>query len=292
MSCTATDAGGNTASGSFNVVVQDTTSPTVSITGGPTGTVASSTATIPFAADEGTLSCALDGGSFDAFVARGSQRPRRRLAHVPGSCDRWGGQRRERFAVVGGRHLAADVHGAVRALVVEANGPTGARVTYSVTAADNGMPLLPSAVSCHPASGRSSRSGRDRSQCTAADSLGNVGTVTFNVQVHDTTPPTLLAADITVAATSAAGIRRTDPAMAAFLGSLRGTDLVSSVQISTNAPAVFPIGVTALLVRATDGASNVTQRTVRVTVLPSARGPSAARPRSAGGCDATAGRRG
>ena len=269
-----------------------TTSPIVSITGGPTGTVQSSTATIPFGADEGSLSCALDGGSFAACsspvaLSGLGDGPHTFQVRATDAAGNW-----ERLAVVGSRHLAAHVHRAIRGRR-RGEGPTGARATYSVTAADNGTPLLPSEVNCSPASGSFFPLGMRPVECTAADSLGNVGTVTFNVQVHDTTPPTLLAADITVAATSAAGIRRTDPAMVAYLGSLRGTDLVSSVQISTNAPAVFPIGPTALLVRATDGASNVTQRTVQGDGAPiRPGGPSAARPRSAGGRHATARRRG
>ncbi|MFN8224164.1 MAG: HYR domain-containing protein [Gaiellales bacterium] len=153
------------------------------------------------------------------------------------------------------------------AIVVEANGPGGAKATYSVTAADNGTPLLPGAVTCAPASGSSFPLGVTAVGCTAADPLGNVGTVAFDVLVRDSTPPTLLAADITVASTSAAGIRKEDPAMVAFLGSLRGTDLVSSVDVSTNAPDLFPVGVTPLVVRARDVAGNLTQRTVKVTVL-------------------------
>ncbi len=105
-------------------------------------------------------------------------------------------------------------------------------------------------------------------ECTATDSLGNVGTVAFPVTVRDTTPPTLIAAGVTLTATSSAGIRRTDPAMAAFLRSLRGTDLISAVEITTNAPDLFPIGKTNLRVRGVDGAGNASESTVTVSVLP------------------------
>lgn len=267
VTCSATDAAGNTASGSFNVVVQDTTAPTVSITGGPTGTVASSTATIPFEANEGSFSCALDGGSFASCsspatlsgLGDGSHTFQVRATDAAGNV----GNASHSWAV----DVSPPTFTAPTAIVVEANGPAGAKATYSVTAADNGAPLLPGAVTCAPASGSVFPLGVRSVGCTAADSLGNLGSVTFNVEVRDTTPPTLLAADITVASTSSLGIRRTDPAMVAFLGSLRGTDLVSPVEVSTEAPALFPVGVTPLLVRATDGAGNVTRRTVNVTVL-------------------------
>ena len=44
--------------------------------------------------------------------------------------------------------------------------------------------------------------------CNATDAAGNTGSGSFTVTVKDTTPPSLIAADITVAATSAAGIAR------------------------------------------------------------------------------------
>ena len=48
--------------------------------------------------------------------------------------------------------------------------------------------------------------------------------------------------------------------MAAYLRSLRATDLVSSVKVITTAPDVFPVGVTPLTVSATDSAgTGVTQ---------------------------------
>ena len=122
-------------------------------------------------------------------------------------------------------------------------------------------------MTCTPPSKSLFHLGTTTVQCTAADSFGNVGTVSFPVGVHDTTKPTLLAADITLAATSGDGIRRTDPAMKAFLSSLRGTDLISAVEVTTNAPLVLPIGDTRLLVRAVDGAGNATEKTVTVTVL-------------------------
>ena len=65
------------------------------------------------------------------------------------------------------------------ALTVEANGPTGSVVTYTVTAADDGVPLLPSAVSCSPASGARFPIATTTVTCTAADSLGNSGSTSF-----------------------------------------------------------------------------------------------------------------
>jgi HYR domain/Fibronectin type III domain len=266
VTCTATDSAGNTRSGTFSVVVQDATPPNVSITGGPTGTVGS-TATITFTTNEGTLTCALDGGSFSACsspasltgLSSGSHTFQVRATDGAGN------------AATASRSWTVDATPptfTAPPVAVEANGPAGAVVSFVVAAADDGVPLPPGAVSCDHSSGSLYPLGTRTVQCTATDSLGNVGTVTFPVTVRDTTPPTLIAADVTLTATSSAGIRRTDPALAAFLRSLRGTDLVSAVEITTNALDLFPIGKTNLRVRGVDGAGNASESTVTVSVLP------------------------
>jgi hypothetical protein len=268
VSCTATDAAGNTASGSFNVVVQDTTPPTVSISSGPSGTVANATASFSFTANEGSLACALDGASFAscsspqayAGLGDGSHTFRVRATDAGGN------------AATATRTWSVDTtpptFSTPGTLTLEANGPSGAVASFSVTAADDGVPLLPGAVTCSPTSGSLFPLGTTPVQCSAADTLGNVGTASFDVVVRDTTPPTLIVAGITVAATTDAGIRRTDPAMASYLRSLRATDVVSpSVVVTTDAPDLFPVGTTPLTIRAVDGAGNTSKRTVTVTVL-------------------------
>jgi hypothetical protein len=269
VTCSATDAAGNTASGSFTVVVSDVTAPTVAITSGPTGTVGSSSATFSFTTNEGTFTCSLDGEAFG-----GCSSP----ATVTGLAD---GSHTFRVRAT---DLAGNVATAARTwsvdttpptittpgtFTVEANGPTGSVVSYAVSAADGGAPLPPASIACTPASGSLFPLGTRVVRCEAADELGNVGAAEFDVVVADTTPPTLIVADITLAATSARGIRREDTAMAKYLRSLRATDLVT-VQpvVTTTAPDVFPVGTTQLTVTATDGAGNSAVQTVTVTVLP------------------------
>jgi len=269
VSCSATDASGNVATGGFSVVVQDTTAPTVSITSGPSGAVPSAAATFSFTTNEGTLTCDLDAGGFSACsspkayasLADGSHTFRVRATDAAGN------------TATATRSWSIDATPPVLTtpgtLPVEANGASGSIVTYTVTGSDAGVALLPSAITCAPLSGTLFPIGTTPVSCSAADALGNVGTATFDVVVQDTTAPTLTAADITVTATTEAGIPRDDAAMAAYLRSLSATDLVSAaVVVTTNAPDLFPVGQTPLLVTAKDDAGNATARTVTVTVLP------------------------
>ncbi|MDH4346836.1 MAG: HYR domain-containing protein [Thermoleophilia bacterium] len=154
------------------------------------------------------------------------------------------------------------------ALTVEANGPSGSVTTYTVTAADNGTALLPAAISCAPASGSLFPLGETLVSCEAADALGNIGSASFTITVQDTTAPTLNAGDATFVATSAAGIGRDAPPVAAYLRGFTASDLVGVVAIRTTAPELFPVGATKMLVTAVDAAGNQARRQVTVTVLP------------------------
>jgi hypothetical protein len=108
VNCSATDAASNTASGNFNVTVQDKTSPIV---------------TVP-----------------------------------------------------------SDI-------TAEATGPSGAAVSFSASASDLVDGLV--AVSCLPASGSTFALGTTLVTCSATDIHNNTGTESFNITVHDTTPPTI-----------------------------------------------------------------------------------------------------
>jgi hypothetical protein len=99
--------------------------------------------------------------------------------------------------------------------------------------------------------------------CTATDSSGNTATGTFTVTVQDTTAPTLACpADQVAEATGPGGATVTYPAATA-------TDLVDASVSITSSPAAgstFPLGVTTIVVTATDDAGNTATCTFTVTV--------------------------
>src|SRR6185295_3942300 len=104
--------------------------------------------------------------------------------------------------------------------------------------------------------------------CTAADSVGNVGTLSFNVTVVDTTPPTINAPAASFTATDASGVARSSAAVTAYLSGISATDIVSSATLTTNMPDKLAVGATSVVVTARDAAGNVAQKTVILTVLP------------------------
>jgi HYR domain len=150
---------------------------------------------------------------------------------------------------------------------LEADGPGGSIARYVVTAADDGVPLSPSAIRCEPASGSRFAVGRTAVRCSATDAAGNRREGSFGVVVRDTTPPVVNPPDVTLTATTAAGIRRTDAALADYLSSVSATDLVSSPTVTNDAPALLPVGTTGVTFTARDAAGNTASKTAAVTVV-------------------------
>jgi len=110
---------------------------------------------------------------------------------------------------------------------------------------------------------------------TATDPAGNAGpastAITYTV---DTTAPAITKpANITVAATGAAGIAKTNAAITAFLNAAVTADAVDGAGLAANnAPATFPIGTTTVTFSATDSTGNTATpvtATVTVTAPPS-----------------------
>ena len=244
VTCTATDDSNNTSSGSFNVTVVDTTAPALNLPGdtfasatGPGGAVVDYTVSATDLVDPSpTVDCAPPpGATFPLGVT----------AVICTATDNGGNSSSGGFDVTvldEGLPLL-DVPGD---LVVEATGPTGALVTFTVTATDDVDP--DPLVVCAPASGTTFPLGETTVECTATDDVGNQTAGSFTVTVSDTSPPILdLPSDITAPASGPQGAIVTFEATA--------TDLVAGdVPVSCDPPSgsLFPIGATTVTCTASD----------------------------------------
>jgi hypothetical protein len=263
VNCSAKDAAGNTATGSFTVTVQDTTPPTLSLpsamtvtASGPSGAAVTYTATANDNVDGPvTPSCSPASGS--TFPVGGTTV----------SCsaqDKAGNTANGSFTVTVNPppDTTPPVLSLPSPITVAASGPSGTAVTYTATA--NDAHDGPVTASCSPGSGSTFPVGTTTVNCSAKDAAGNTATGSFTVTVQDTSPPTLsLPSPITVTATAFAGAVVTFTATA--------SDLIDGSITPSCAPASgsnFAIGTTTVACTATDAAGNSTSATFTVTVRP------------------------
>ncbi|MBT4195065.1 MAG: DUF5011 domain-containing protein, partial [Gammaproteobacteria bacterium] len=103
-----------------------------------------------------------------------------------------------------------------------------------------------------------------------SDAAGNAAIIaTRSVSVQDSAAPVVTpSANITVAATNAAGTANTAAAINAFLNAATATDTIDGVRTVTHdAPVTFPLGITTVTFSATDLSANTgqAQATVNIT---------------------------
>jgi HYR domain-containing protein len=272
VTCTATDAHGNSKSASFNVVVTlvDTTPPVVTVpddmtveTPNPAGAPVTYTAS---ASDN------LDGPlPANCAPASGSTFPVGTTQVTCSAQDAHGNSSQKTFKVTvvlvdTSAPVLSNVPAAIRR---EADNSKGAIVVYvAPTAVDNVDGPLP--ASCTPKSGTAFALGTTTVTCSATDAHGNTATASFTVTVLDKTPPRLVVPpDATANATTDTGIPATEPVIAAFLAAASATDTVdASPKITSDAPATFPVGTTVVTFTATDESGNSSRGTAKMTVRP------------------------
>ena len=259
VDCAATDAAGNSATGSFLVKVVDTTAPSLTVPGnitaeatGPSGAAVSYSATASDLVDGAvTPVCTPASGSTFALGTTGV------------SCtasDAAGNSVTAGFTVAVVDTTAPDLS-IPSSITAEATGPSGAAVTYSASASDLVDGSV--AIGCSPASGATFPLGSTTVHCSASDAAGNTATGSFPVSVVDTTPPTVtVPANITTGPTSVTG------AVVTYSGE-SATDLVSGSLPVTCAPpsgSSFGFGTTTVVCSASDAAGNTGTNSFTVTV--------------------------
>ena len=259
VNVTATDAAGNTATGSFNVTVRDTAGPSLTL---PADVTVEATGPGGAAATfEASATDAVSGQLPVSFsVPSGSTFPVGTTAVTVTSVDGAGNTASGTFNVTV-RDTTRPALTLPENLSLEATGPQGAVATFAASAADTVSGNLP--VSFSAPSGGTFPVGTTTVTATATDAAGNTATGTFTVTVRDTTAPTLtLPADATLEATGPDGAPAAYTALA--------SDIVSGqlpVSFSVAPGSTFPLGATTVTATTTDAAGNTVTGTFVVNVV-------------------------
>ena len=151
-------------------------------------------------------------------------------------------------------------------IVVPAEGPDGAVVTWEASATDNIDGQL--TVSCDPPSGSRFPIGTTLVQCTATDSSYNPATGTFTVEVVGDSGPEELV--IHVPDTITAEAEGLDGAVVTFTVTADGTsDPEPTISCEPQSGSTFPLGETAVACTATDDFGHTASDSFSVIVVDS-----------------------
>ncbi len=259
VSCSATDTAGNTATGSFDVVVQDTTAPAVGAMSNVVMEATGSTTTVNWT--NPTATDAVSGApAVTCAPASGTAFAVGTTTVTCSATDAAGNAGSSTFTVKISDSTAPSLV-LPDEFEVEASGPAGANVVFAASALDAVDGVL--AVSCTPASGALFELGATAVDCAVSDSRGNTATGSFIVNVVDTTPPVVtVPADLTVEATGPAG--------AAVAFTATSDDLVNGPDVAQCVPSsgsTFPLGATDVDCSAFDAEGNEGTASFTVTVV-------------------------
>ena len=262
VTCSAADAAGNAAEDTyFNVIVVDTTPPTIDPRDdivdveatGPDGAavIYNSPATHDAVDGDGEATCAPASGSVFGLGT---------TLVTCSATDNAGNHGQDtsfNVTVVDSTPPTIDAHGNVGP--IEATSSAGAQGFYTSPATHDAVSGDGTAT-CAPTSGSIFALGDTMVTCTASDAAGNASTPTqFQFTVVDTTAPAVTApANVTAEATG--------PLTAVSHGTATATDAVGVVSLTNNAPGTFPLGTTTITWTATDAAGNSASATSTVTV--------------------------
>ncbi|XP_070549852.1 hyalin-like [Ptychodera flava] len=264
VTCSATDASGNTGTCSFTVTVQDTTPPVVTCP-----------ADITVANDDGETTAMVMFSGESATDNSGTTSP---VTCNPASgtvfsdgdttvtcsaTDASGNTGTCSFTVTVQDTTPPVVTCPADITVANDDGETTAMVMFSgESATDNSGTTSP--VTCNPASGTVFSDGDTTVTCSATDALGNTGTCSFTVTVQDTTPPVVTCpADITVANDDG---ETTAMVMFSSESATDNSGTTPSVTCNPASGTVFSDGVTTVTCSATDASGNTGTCSFTVTV--------------------------
>jgi hypothetical protein len=270
VTCNATDAHGNAAvPKSFNVSVVDHTPPAIHV---PSNISVEATGAAGASVDYGTVTATdtVDGTIAATCTPSSGTFALGTTTVTCNASDAHGNSATSQSFTVTVRDAFGPTFSSVPGtLTAEANGPSGAVVSYTVpTAVD--VVDGPQPVSCSPQSHTLFPLGTTTVHCTASDNHGNSSPASFQISVVDTTPPTLaIPGPTTVYATEPTGIPETAGAFIAFRHAASADDIVDPhPTIADNLGSFVEVGTHDVGFVARDASGNFTARSTTLTVLP------------------------
>jgi hypothetical protein len=261
VTCTSSDAAGNTGTASFVITVKDTTPPALAVSGdivaeatSPEGAAVNYDPAAATDAVDATdpASCSPASGTTFAFGA---------TVVTCTATDAAGNEGHKTFIVT-----VQDTTPPVLAMpanqLVAATGPAGAPAEFTMptaTDAGDGSP----AVVCDHTSGTTFPLGGTTVTCTATDASGNHSSGSFKITVQDVTKPIVtVPANTTTEATGPYGAT-------VYWSGVSATDDVDGPLPATcdrQSGSTFPLGTTKLTCSATDNAGNTGTLSFTITV--------------------------
>jgi ELWxxDGT repeat protein len=261
VTVTARDAAGNTASCAFNVIVRDTTAPSLTC---PTEVIAEATDAsgtavgyLPATASDAVTASPV----FTYSQASGTTFPVGTTRVLVTATDAAGNAGTCAFNITV-RDTRPPILTCPADATVEATGSNGTTVSYPAATATDAVTASPT-LTYSQASGTLFPLGATTVTATASDAAGNTGTCSFTVTVRDTTAPALSCpADVVAEAASADGATVSIPAATATDAVTASPTLMYSQATGTR----FSLGTTGITVTATDAAGNTATCSFNVTV--------------------------
>jgi len=248
VNCSASDAAGNSTSGSFQVTVQDTTPPALSLPANINVSTAAASVIVTYTT---SASDAVDGPvPVICAPISGANFPVGSTTVNCSATDAHSNTSNGSF-IVNVQNVDAPNISVPANITAEATSASGAAVSYSASATD--VVDGPVAVNCSPVSGSTFPLGTTTVSCSAIDSDAHTSTAAFLVIVTDTTAPGIASpANITVMSSNASGIavNYANPSTS------DAVDGPGSASCSPVSGSVFPIGNTQVVCTAMDSHGN------------------------------------
>jgi uncharacterized repeat protein (TIGR01451 family) len=260
VTCTATDAGGATATCQFTVTVNDTEKPTITCPANMVTTTdpGQCSAVVTYAPPTATDNC--PGVTVTCDPPSGSTFPKGTTTVTCTATDSSGNTATCSFTVTVNDTEKPVITCPANVIMSTDPGQCSAVVNYPAPTATDNCPGV--TVTCNPPSGSTFPKGTTTVTCTATDASGNTATCSFTVTVNDTEKPTITCpADMTVPQDSPFG--------ATVNYTVSASDNCPGVTVVCVPPpgSIFPLGTTTVTCTATDSSGNTATCSFRVTVV-------------------------